>query len=342
MVPSRGLLAGRSGRILRALANVVGLACGSCRRANPAQIVVGIQSDPMGGIVSALHVKVRVAGSVVVDELVKPPRGSKVGFPQPWERTLSAPPSSGALRQDAERIDVEVDAIGDPAAPTPLIKRLSSTHFVPGRVALLRIPLESRCIVYPTMPRGQSKVPGPLSGPTCTPPATCVMGLCQASDVPPARLEPYAPNWPTNAPDRCKPRNGGPPDLQIGTGQAYYLPIAKGQTLQAEAGPQGGHHIWIATRMKNLKQAGTTTKISGVQPETGVTIPPTTLAFTYAPDEGGYCKLYGIRYQLDNEGIDYKQFLGKPLDVIVTVTDPSGSTAKATARIQIAPTLVNP
>jgi len=44
------------------------------------------------------------------------------------------------------------------------------------------------------------------------------------------------------------------------------------QTLQAEAGPQGGHHIWIATRMKNMKQAGPTTKIVGVQPETGATI----------------------------------------------------------------------
>ncbi len=162
--------------------------------------------------------------------------------------------------------------------------------------------------------------------------------------MPPSALEPYAPNWPTNAPDRCKPRNGGPPALQVGTGQSYYLPLARDerQTLQAEAGPQGGHHIWIATRMKNLKQAGSTTKIVGVQPETGVAIPPTTLAFTYAPDEGGFCKLYGIRYQLDNEGIDYKQFLGKPLDVNVTVTDPSGVTATATAHVQIAPTLVNP
>ena len=94
--------------------------------------------------------------------------------------------------------------------------------------------------------------------------------------------------------------------------------------------------------MKNLKQAGSITRISGVQPDTKTPIPPTTLAFTYAPDEGGYCKLYGIRYQLDNEGIDYKQFLGKPLDVSVTVTDSGGSKATATSHIQIAPTLLNP
>ncbi len=315
-------------------AAVACLTCGSCRRADATSLVVGIQSDPMGGIVSALHIVIKVAGEVVDDEVVKPPHGSRVGFPQPWEKLLS-----GSGKGDAQ-VEVEVDAIGDPAAPAPLFQRLAATRFVPGREALLRVPLESRCVVYPAPPRGASKVPGPLSGPTCTAPGTCISGVCQLRDVPAAHLEPYAKNWPTNAPDRCKPRNGGPPDMQIGTGQSYYLPIAKGQTLQAEAGPQGGHHIWIATRMRNLKQAGSITKIVGVQPDTGVTIPPTTLAFTYAPDEGGYCKLYGIRYQLDNEGIDYKQFLGKPLDVNVTITDSTGTTVTSTAHVQIAPTVI--
>jgi len=323
-------------RWIAPLALAWGAACGACRPPDTTALVVGIQSDSMGGIVSGLHIVVRVAGAVVDDEIVKPPHGSRVGFPQPWEKTLS-----GAGKGTAQ-VEVQVDAIGDPSAPAPLFTRLSSTHFVPGRVSLLRVPLESRCIVYAASPRANSKVPGPLSGPSCTAPATCISGVCQSRDVPPARLEPYVTNWPSSAPDRCKPRNGGPPDLQVGTGQSYYLPLAKDQVLQAEAGPQGGHHIWIATRMKNMKQAGTTTKIVGVQPGTGATIPPTTLAFTYAPDEGGYCKLYGIRYQLDNEGIDYKQFLGKPLDVVVTTTDPSGSTMTSTAHVQIAPTLLNP
>jgi hypothetical protein len=286
-------------------------------------------------VVSALHIVIRVGGEVAVDEVVKPPRGSRVGFPQPWEKSLP-----GAGKGDAQ-VEVQVDAIGDPNAPAPLFTRLAAAQFVPGKVALLRVQLEARCIVFPVPPRApDSKVPGPLSGPTCTAPATCIMGICQSRVVPPAALEKYVANWPTNAPDRCKPRNGGPPALQIGTGQSYYLPMKPMQTLQAEAGPQGGHHIWIATRMKNLKQAGSTTKIVGIQPDTKVTIPPTTLAFTYAPDEGDFCKLYGIRYQLDNEGIDYKQFLGKPLDVAVTVTDPSGTTVTETAHVQIAPTVI--
>jgi len=228
---------------------------------------------------------------------------------------------------------------------SPLLTRLASTHFVPGRTQLLRIQLESRCAVYPppaTPAPGRTRVPGPLSGPTCAAPTTCIMGTCVPSLVPRDGLEPYAPNWPTNAPDRCKPRDGGPPVLQIGTGQTNYISLTPGQTLQAEAGPQGGHHIWIAARMRNLKQTLTTTRIEGVQPDTGTTIPPSTFVFTYAPDQGGFCKIYGLRYQLDNGGIDYKQFLGKPLDVVVTLTDQSGAIAKDTARIQVAPTLVNP
>ena len=67
----------------------------------------------------------------------------------------------------------------------PLFTAALSTQFVPGRTALLRIPLESRCIVYPPMPRGASKVPGPLSGPTCT-----RAGHLHHGDVPVVRRSP--------------------------------------------------------------------------------------------------------------------------------------------------------
>jgi hypothetical protein len=307
----------------------------SSGRTDTTQLVVGVQSEPMGGVVSSLHIVIKVAGKVVTDEVITPPKGSHAPFPPPWEKTLSG---AGA---GAAQVDVSVDATGADASG-PHLTRLASTHFVPGHVELLRVQLESRCIVYPVTPRGPGKMPGRLSGPTCAAPTTCLLGTCQSDVVPPAGLEAYAPNWATNVPDRCKPAGGGPPVLQTGTGQTTYLPLEPMQTLQAEAGPQGGHHIWIATRMKNMKQTLSTTKIEGVQPETGTAIPPSTFVFSYAPDQGGFCKLYGLRYQLDNGGIDYKQFLGKPLDVTVTVTDPAGVTAKSTAHIQVAPTLVNP
>jgi hypothetical protein len=324
MPPSRILV------LLLAYASVSPARSGKTER-----MVVGIQSDSMAGLVTALHVVIRVDGAVADDETIRPPRGSRVAFPQPWEKPL-------AVQADAKTsVDVSVVAIGKPDAP-PLLTRLASTHFVPGQDTLLRVPLESRCMIFPPLPRAAGNVPGPLSGPTCAAPSTCILGTCQSSAVPAANLEKYVANWPTNAPDRCKPLGAGAPVLQIGTGQTDYLPLATGQTLQAEAGPQGGHHIWIATRMKNLRQTLSTTRIEGVDPATGTTIPPSTFVFTYAPSEGGYCKLYGLRYQLDNGGIDYKQFLGKPLDVKVTVTDTSGASATQTAHIQVAPTLVNP
>ena len=303
-----------------------------CRFAAPDRLVVGVQSEPMGGLITAMHVVVRIDGAVVTDETVRPPHGSRAGFPQPWESTVTAPPGSGS------QVEVEVDAIGQNEAT--MLTRLGSTRFASGAPRLLRIPLETRCLVFPPQPTAPGKPPGPLSGPTCAPPMTCILGTCQSGSVPVASLETYAANWPNNAPDRCKPRGGGAPALQIGTGQTDYLPLTSGQTLQAEAGPQGGHHIWIATRMKNLKQTLTTTRIEGAQPGTGLTIPPSTFVFTYAPAEGGYCKLYGLRYQLDNGGIDYKPFLGKPLDVTVTLTDPAGTTVRDTAHIEVASTLV--
>ena len=258
-----------------------------------------------------------------------------MGFPQPWERLVSAPGGGAA------DIDVAVEALGAPLAP-PLLTRRASTRFVPGKTELLRLQLELPCVVYPPRPDG-IKMPGPLSGPTCVAPMTCIMGSCQSDVVRPDGLEPYAPDWPTNAPDRCKRRNAGPPALQIGTGQTSYLPLAPGQTLQAEAGPQGGHHIWIATRMKNLKQRLTTTRIEGVQPENARDHPPSTFVFTYAPDEGGLLQALRPALPARQPGNRLQaQFLGKALDVVVTLTDTSGSTAKATARIQVAPTLVNP
>lgn len=302
------------------------------------RLIVGVQSEPMGGIASSLHVVIKRAGTVIDDEVVKPPRGSRVGFPQPWEKTVLPGDKPG------ETLDVEVDVLGSVTSDQPtstLLTRRSSTRFVPGRAALLRVPLEARCIVYPAS--ANPKVgPGPLSGPTCTAPATCIKGLCQSPVVPPQGLEPYAANWPTNAPDLCKARGGGAPIVTAGTGQTGFTPLARDQVLTAEAGPQGGHHIWIAVRMKNLRQAGTVTKISAVQPDTGKVIPPSNFAFTFDADEGGYCKLYGLRYQLDNGGIDYRPFLGKPLDVTTTLVDSNGVTATSTAHIQIAPNLLNP
>ena len=66
----------------------------------------------------------------------------------------------------------------------------------------------------------------------------------------------------------------------------------------------------------------------------------TGIVFTFDKDEGGYCKLYGLRHQLDNGGIDYKQFLGKPLDLTVEVRDTTGTTQAGVAQITVEPAVI--
>jgi hypothetical protein len=95
-------------------------------------------------------------------------------------------------------------------------------------------------------------------------------------------------------------------------------------------------------RQQNLKQSGSTTTITSVQPGTGLVGPRTSFAFTFDPDEGGFCKLAGLRYQLDVDGIDYHQFLGKPLDITVVIADQTGATGTGVAHVNIDPQILCP
>ncbi len=229
-------------------------------------------------------------------------------------------------------IAVKVDGLV--GGTTSIVNRLASTRFVPHAKKLLRVRLEARC---------EAGLVGGGGAPlTCSAPQTCIASLCADSAVAPASLEDYSPTWPPNAPDLCKPAGHGAATISLGTGQQDYLPLADGDTVRLEKGPQGGHHIWTAVRMKNLKQTGTTTTVTAVQPGTGLTVPPTGVVFSFVGDEGGYCKLFGITFRLDSpsELTFYKNFLGKPLDVTVTVKDASGDAASATRHVTVAPLLV--
>ena len=140
------------------------------------------------------------------------------------------------------------------------------------------------------------------------------------------------------------------PFMDVGTaGGLHYLawPLVDGQTLALERGPQGGHHIWIATRMKNLRQSGSRTALSARMPSRpDVVIQPAAYVFTYDRDEGNYCKLWGLRFQLDTNapdlGTGYKTFLGQDLEVTVEVVDSTNTSAKATRTIHIADKLLCP
>jgi hypothetical protein len=135
----------------------------------------------------------------------------------------------------------------------------------------------------------------------------------------------------------CKTVAGAPPEVVLGKGQSDYLPLADLETVKVEAGPQGGHHIWMAILMKNLLRAGSLTRLTAVAPATGTMISPYEVIYTFDPAEGGYCKLFGLRFQLDLDGVDYVPLLGQELDVTATVTDASGDSGQSSRRVMLSP-----
>ncbi len=58
--------------------------------------------------------------------------------------------------------------------------------------------------------------------------------------------------------------------------------------------------------------------------------------FTFERDQGGFCKLYGLRFQLDNASVPVAKFLAQPLNVKVSVSDATGQTGEAQLRVSVA------
>jgi hypothetical protein len=310
-------------------------ACGPGAQGSPSTVlIVGVQSEPMSGAIGTLHITTTVDGATSSDEVLAFDAAMLDSNGKPIGHEVKLVPPSG---DPTAKVGVEVDGYTQAgwtpgsSGPPAVLVRTAEAQFVPSRTELLRVVLQGQCLLG--LPGG------PPGAPTCVAPLTCVAGSCQDDTVPASSLEPYASNWATNAPDICKPTNAGPPKVDVGYGQTDYLPLTDGQTIQLEQGPQGGHHVWVAVRQENLKQSGSTTTITSVQPDTGLVGPRTAFVFTFDPDEGGYCKLSGLRYQIDVGGLDYHQFLGHPLDITVTITDASGATGRGVAHIEIAPTI---
>ncbi|TKD08889.1 hypothetical protein [Polyangium fumosum] len=279
---------------------VSGCSGGEPRRGH---LVVGVTSDLRVGVdVLRLHVIRKINGAVVRDEELFSDGASP--FQIPLEIGFSD-------LEDGDDVDVEIEAFG--GTSLPLVVRTAGSTIRAGRTLLLRVDLAAACA-------------GSMA-PSCEAPQTCTGGVCGASYVNPAMLEDYNAGWSKGKADICKP-NDGPPTLFVGKGQADYLPTSDYELAQIEAGPQGGHHIWIALRMKNLRQSGSITTLTGHVDELDLDINPFTVIFTFDPDEGGFCKLYGLRFQIDG-GTDIEQLLGKTLLVKASVKDKDGDVGTA-------------
>lgn len=298
----------------------------------PATLVVGVQGQPgLTGALASVRLTTTVDGAASETHSFSA-SDPKPLFPQEVRVERPAGPDGTRLTMRLEGF-TKPGAAADPATTeAPAVVRIADAPFVCGETRLVRLRLEAQCLTAGFVG---------AFGPTCTAPQSCQAGRCASGTLLPQDLEPYAANWATDAPDACKPPNPGPPEVIVGTGQTDFHEIGDAP-IQPEKGPQGGHHLWIAVRMKNLKQAGSTTAITAVQPDTGLTIPVTSFVFTFDRDDGGYCKLFGLRYQLDNASTPVEKFLGKPLDVTVEVRDTTGASTKSTVRVNVASTVVVP
>ncbi|MFO0762596.1 MAG: hypothetical protein U0359_39515 [Byssovorax sp.] len=271
---------------------------------NAGTIIVGVTSDLRVGVdIDRVHVVMRVKDEVVRDEVLGESKGDPLTLPT--ELPFTNLPDGTAIA-----VELSAFRIGD--STTPLVVRDAASKIIAGKKLLLRVQIDSRCAVAPGS-----------TAPTCDAPETCVAGVCAAAAVDARTLPAYTPGWEKASTDVCKPQGAGAPIVVVGEGQSDYLPAHDNDVAQVEAGPQGGHHIWIAIRMKNLLRSGSITTITGHVDDPAVDIAPFQVIFTFDQDEGGYCKLYGLRFQLDQQ-IEIEKLLGKTIKVTVKVTDKDG------------------
>lgn len=287
--------------VLSATLGSSALGCGDPQPEPLGSVVFGLTSEFRVPVdMQELHVVSRVNGAVVADQT----RGTTPGM-----TPLSFPTEVPFTNLNGgDNVEVELEGFGGGGLSFSLVKRLASTEVVAGRKLLMRVPLETECA-------------GGLKGPMCEAPQTCITGVCKDSHRDPTSLELYTSQWSRPPGDICKPANAGDPVVLVGKGQSDYFTMNDGDLAQVEAGPQGGHHIWVAIRMKNLGQSGSITTVTGEIPDLGLKPAPFSVIFTFDQDEGGYCKLYGLRYQLDTDGIDIKTVLGHQVKLTVTVTE---------------------
>ena len=266
-------------------------------------VSIGIDS---GGLFADLFdVSVKVDGVEKVHE-------TREWSNNPFPYLASVEGKEGAL--------VELALVGnvyDAGVPKPVLTRTARAHVVGGTKKLLYVRLDNKCSSY-----AYNTTPAP----TCAAPQTCIAGTCTSDVADP--LPEFYDTWATTPPSAC---GTGTPTLEIGKGENAFVAMTAGETVEAQCGGQGGHHIWLALRMTGLDQFGTISSISATNGTTSVDL--TAYADPYA-HIGSTCELAGVRFQLDTAH-PLADFAGKSLDVTVVLKDRLNQTVTGTKQVKI-------
>lgn len=280
------------------------LAAGCERR--DAAIVVGVTTELEPGFdLDALAYELSVNGAVVEQKTIDV-RASTFPLELPVSDLIAADEVAVVLRA------LQVGSV--------VLERSSRTTAVAGKSLLLRVPLDPEC-----------RTP---FAPVCAAPTTCIQGTCADDSVPSDRLEVFATGWGASGPDACK-KAGEAPSVDVGEGQADYLPTMDGDVAQVEAGPQGGYHVWVAIRARGVRQSGSVTTITGSFASLGYDVAPFAVVFTLEPSEGGACELYGLRFRIDDPTHPVDGLLGEDLRIDVQVKDTDGTVAKGSRIVRL-------
>jgi len=270
------------------------------------RLVVGIHHAPgeLYIYAASLHVVVRVGDAVVHDETYG------TGVPEPIALPLELP--FGPLPDGS---DVEARLEIDPGPGLATREQAARSRVVAGRSALLRMTLsEAPC-------------------PACDPALTCNWGRCLDPYVPPEALEDFTPGWASTS--WCKPAAHGAPEVELGGGWSEFTPLADLDVIDVHSGDQGGHHVYVSMRMRNLKQSSILA-LSGHVPATGATLGPSSAVVVFRDDPAaGHCESVGQIFQIDTQA-DIADLLGKTVELTAEVSDADGDAGTVTRTLVLA------
>ncbi len=123
--------------------------------------------------------------------------------------------------------------------------------------------------------------------------------------------------------------------LVIGTGASAFEAVEPGEKIPLQMGPQGGYHVWLSFRAEGLRAERTlvTLAIRTDDPGLGADI-EVTVPLEDDPDADPPGAMFiGFPAQLP----DAACFVGKAIDVDLTLENASGPTAHGTQQLVVGP-----
>jgi hypothetical protein len=145
---------------------------------------------------------------------------------------------------------------------------------------------------------------------------------CSTAEAPPRAGDPTPAGvgGPGVDADPCAPEEGGIPEVLLGTGEDHYEDLDDLEVLPLDTGSQGGQHVWMAVRARNLRQPSII-ELSAHVPDLHRDLLPSKFPATLDLDPAsGYCELAGIAYRVDVT-TSVSELYGKILEVRVEIFD---------------------